>query len=63
LIEELSSLDTNVITPLEALNLINHWKKQLKQNTPEQGKGSRQEKKQAKQNENPAAEPSLFDSC
>ena len=60
LIEELSSLDSNSITPLEALNLIHRWKDLIKKNTAEQEK-LRTGKKPAKQNTYPANELSLFD--
>ncbi|MDR0447309.1 MAG: DNA mismatch repair protein MutS, partial [Treponema sp.] len=49
LLEELSILDSNKITPLAALNMISRWKELLKQDRP------------VKQYEHSAVGPSLFD--
>ncbi|MCL1812043.1 MAG: DNA mismatch repair protein MutS [Treponema sp.] len=60
-VEELFSLDTNSITPLDALNMINRWKEQINQNTIGYVKMQRAEPRPARQHEDPLNEPSLFD--
>jgi len=60
LLEELFSLDTDSITPLDALNIITKWKELIKYNTIDQIKYSRTETK-TEQQKNLLDEPSLFD--
>ena len=58
-LEELSSVDINDITPLEALTMINKWKKYLTANPGKPEKTGRL--KTLNQNITSPAEPSLFD--
>ena len=58
-LEELSSLDINDITPLQAINLISKWKKNLTANPLKSGKISRNKPQNHKNTS--SAELSLFD--